>query len=337
MHTMLIILFIITLSLLVLVASITPRRPSLSQFELHRRKGVGSSDAADELTRMTVLDSILLFQKAMTALLLVLVALLSVITFGWGVGALVAVIVAVCYGRLAHVEMIHGIADRLYHPYDMVLVRLIHRHPTISRATCSTPNDERDMVPASREELEHLIDVSGHILTGNEKKLIKHGLAFSDKKVESIMIPRGVVDTIARSELLGPIVLDDLHRTGHSRFPVTDGDIDHIVGVLHLQELLQLNDKVSHTVEDMMEQRVYYISQERTLSHALAAFLKTHHHLFIVVNGYRETAGIITLEDVIEALIGRRIIDEFDVHDDLRAVAASTAHENNSSPQGINI
>ena len=86
-----------------------------------------------------------------------------------------------------------------------------------------------------------------------------------------------------------------------------------------------------------MEKRVFYINQEQTLDRALAAFIKTRHHLFVVVNGYRETAGILTLEDTIEALLGREIVDEFDVHDDLRVVAARSAKGNNDSPHGTNV
>jgi CBS domain containing-hemolysin-like protein len=86
-----------------------------------------------------------------------------------------------------------------------------------------------------------------------------------------------------------------------------------------------------------MEKKVYYIHQDQTLDAALAAFLKTRHHLFVVVNGYRETAGLLCLEDVIEALLGRQIIDEFDLHDDLRAVAEREAKHNNRSPHGIDV
>ena len=127
--------------------------------------------------------------------------------------------------------------------------------------------------------------------------------------------------------MLGPLVLDDLHRTGHSRFPVIDEDIDHIVGVLYLRDVLTLDGTKKHTakVETAMSKKVYYIRQDQTLPQALTAFLKTHHHLFIVINEYRETVGIITLEDTVEALLGKRIIDEFDAHDDMRAVAERNA------------
>lgn len=74
-----------------------------------------------------------------------------------------------------------------------------------------------------------------------------------------------------------------------------------------------------------MDKRVHYIRQDHTLPQALAAFLSTHHHMFIVINEFRETVGILTLEDTLESLIGRRIIDEFDAHDDMRAVAERNA------------
>jgi CBS domain containing-hemolysin-like protein len=80
-----------------------------------------------------------------------------------------------------------------------------------------------------------------------------------------------------------------------------------------------------------MEPRVFYIKNTQTLRHALAAFLRTRHHLFIVVNEFQETVGLITLEDVIESLLGKKIVDEFDAHEDLRAVAARNPHGNNVS------
>jgi putative hemolysin len=194
-----------------------------------------------------------------------------------------------------------------------------------------------DTPVASRQELEHLVNTSGVVLTADEKRLIINGLHFSQKTVESIMTPRGVVETVKKSDVLGPLMLDELHKTGHSRFPVIDGDIDHVVGMLHIKDLLTLGRKDTETAEQAMEKRVFYINQEQTLEHALAAFIKTRHHLFIVVNGYRETAGILTLEDVMEALLGREIVDEFDVHDDLRVVAARSAKGNNNPPHATNV
>ena len=74
-----------------------------------------------------------------------------------------------------------------------------------------------------------------------------------------------------------------------------------------------------------MKKAVYYVNEEKQLDHALQAFLKTKHHLFIVVNGFEEIVGILTIEDVLEEVLGKEIVDEFDQYEDLRAVAALQA------------
>lgn len=337
MQTVWIICFGVALAALVLVASITPRRSALSRFELHRRKEGGNASARAELDRELVLDDVVSLQRVIVALLLVICVLAAVGAFDWVFGVLAAVLVALGYGRLTQIDGVRGLADRLYHPYDEPVITFVKKHPMLGKVLRNISLELNDPTLSSREELEHLVESSGHILSADEKRLIVNGLHFSEKTVESIMTPRGVVDTIAKGEIIGPLVLDDLHKTGHSRFPVIDGDIDHVIGVLHIRELLTLGNKASQTAGEAMEKRVYYINQEQTLGHALAAFLKTRHHLFVVVNGYRETAGIITLEDVVEALLGRKIVDEFDLHDDLRTVAAREAKSNNSSPHGSDV
>ena len=245
--------------------------------------------------------------------------------------------VALFYGRLANTEFIRAISDKVYLPYSGAIVEFVKKRPMLGSFVRTVGVDTREVRVSSREELEHLVRSAEGILSHDEKQSMLHNLSFSQKTVESIMTPRGVIDTISADELIGPITLDELHKTGHSRFPVINQDIDHIVGVLHIRELLTLGDKSSQLVSDHMEKRVYYINQEQTLDHALAAFLRTRHQLFVVVNGYRETAGILALEDVIESLLGRKIIDEFDLHEDLRVVAARSAALNNNGSNGRNV
>jgi CBS domain containing-hemolysin-like protein len=96
---------------------------------------------------------------------------------------------------------------------------------------------------------------------------------------------------------------------------------------------LTLDRKKSVTAERAMEPRVFYIHEDQTLRHALAAFLRTHHHLFVVVNEFRETVGLLSLEDVIEALLGQKIVDEFDTHEDLRTVASRASRANSGGKQ----
>ena len=337
MQTVLLIGFFIFGASLTLVASMMPRRAVLSTFELERRRSEGSETAAQELAREVLIDDVLSLKHATEALLLVIVVLLSVGGFGLLIGILVALGVSLVYGRLARIEFIHAWANRMYEQWEPSLLAFVERTPRLAKLLRTVSQAVPEAEISSREELEHLVEDAGHILTDDERKLIINGLSFNERRVEEVMTPRGVVETIAKDELVGPLLLDELHRTGHSRFPVIDGDVDHVIGVLHIKELLSLDDKSTKTAGQAMEKRVFYINQDQTLDHALAAFIKTRHHLFVVVNGYRETAGILTLEDVMETLLGREIVDEFDVHDDLRIVAARNAKSNNNSPQGTNV
>ncbi|MEP7205058.1 MAG: CBS domain-containing protein [Candidatus Saccharibacteria bacterium] len=331
MFTFLVIITVIILILLLIVSGMRPTRTTLSLFELERRSQAGDGQAITAVKREQQLPDVLSVLRVIGALLLVLMVLLNVATFGWLFGTLIAVVVALEYGAIARRPIVQHQSQKLYTRLEPFLLSFIKKHSYISRLLRNVPNETQSEGRRidSREELQHLVAQSGAILSPDEKNMIVHSLSFSELLVSSIMTPRSVIDSIKKTEFLGPLTLDELHKIGHSRLPVIDGDIDHVVGILQLQNLLALNIKRSVTAEKAMEPQVYYIRADQTLRHALAAFLRTHHHLFIVVNEFRETVGLVTLEDVIEALLGRKIIDEFDAHDDLRKVALRNPRGNN--------
>ncbi len=325
--------------LLVMIAGFVPKRSTMSTYELERRKNDGDKTATKILDRERLLSDVLSLQRAVSALILVILVTLLVATFGWLLGTVLALLVALEYGSIARLNVLQVRSQKLYETYEERLLVLAAKHGRgfLRLVRNVTPAPAVDAQLASREELQHLVAQSRSLLSEDEKKLIAHGLEFSSLEVNEIMTPRGVIDSISKKELLGPLVLDDLHKTGHSRFPVTDGDIDHVVGMLHIQDLFTLDAKRSVTAEKAMEPRVFYIREDQTLDHALAAFLRTHHHLFIVVNEFRETVGILALEDVIEKLLGRKIIDEFDTHEDLRLVAMRNPRGNNHPAKGEDV
>jgi CBS domain containing-hemolysin-like protein len=311
-------------------SAISPTGSKFSAFELKRRIELGDKEAEKAMTREELLIDIISLQRALTALLLVFFVLISVVTFGWLFGIILGVIVSLEYGLIARVGFIKGWSQRLYNHFEKDIIRFVRKVPYLFKLLRSMPSPSDGNHPiASRQELQYLIDESVGVLTNEEKSLIVHSLSFGDQPVSSVMTPKSMIDTIKSSEFLGPLTLDDLHKTGHSRLPVIKGDIDHVIGILNLQSLLALDVKRSTTAEKAMESKVFYIRQDQSLQHALAAFLKVKHHLFIVVNEFRETVGLLSLEDVIESLIGRKIIDEFDNHDNLREVAMRNPHGNN--------
>ncbi len=159
-----------------------------------------------------------------------------------------------------------------------------------------------------------------------ELDLLIHALTFGEKSVYDCMVPRREVRTVSAEESISPVVIRELHDSGYSRFPVHGEKNEQFIGTLYLKDLINL--KATGKVKDVMEHAVYYVHEEYPLEQALHAFLKTKHHLFIVVNRFEEYVGIITIEDVLEQILGCKIIDEFDAYDDLRSVAADHArHE----------
>lgn len=180
----------------------------------------------------------------------------------------------------------------------------------------------------SKEELykileEHEVSENSEI-EEDEVKIVRHALSFGDKLVRDVMTPQRVVVMVSAEDSVGPVLIDELHKSGHSRFPVyNDKKAQNFIGTLYLHDLIDVKD--GPKVKELMRKQVYYIHEEQKLDHALKAFIKTSHHLLVVVNTFEEFVGVISFEDVIEEIIGREITDEFDQHADLRAVAKSLA------------
>lgn len=203
------------------------------------------------------------------------------------------------------------------HPVIDWLLRFIRRHRPLHIHTGLY--DRRDLIDLLEQQ---------HVQPDNriekaELEIAMHALTFGDYTIAEYMTPRRMVKAVSADAPLGPIVMDELHGSGHSRFPVYEEKQANIVGTLYLRDLVR--EKHGGTVRTLMKPDVSYIHEDQSLQDALQAILKTHHQLFIAVNSFEEYVGIITIEDVLEAVIGSPIIDEFDQYEDLRAVAARAA------------
>lgn len=323
--------YLVTLAVLLIVLGVQPKTSSHSQFELRRRSSLGDEKAKILLRQREFLRDIISLQRAVASLCLVILSAISVYLFNWAAGLVLSIIIALEIGAVARIDLWQKYSQQLYEKYEPLILTTIERHQVIlSLIRSVSPVVGDSQMIESKEELLEMVAQSSGAISPSEKKLITNGLKFNDMKVEEIMTPRSMIESVPMNELLGPLVLDDLHKKGYSRFPVIDGDIDHVVGMLRIQDLLTIDRKAkSHRAETVMSKDVYYIRENQTLQHALAAFLKTQHHLFIVVNEFRETVGLLSLEDVIEALLGQKIIDEYDVYGDIRKVATANPQKNN--------
>ena len=211
------------------------------------------------------------------------------------------------------------------HPLiDKVRV-FVRRHRPVSVHTgLYDVDDLADLIERQQVQVDNRIDKTG-------LEIALHALKFGNQLVRDHLVPRRVVKAVKTDDTIGPALLSELHDSGHSRFLVYNGKPDNLVGILYFKDIV--GKKEGGKVADAMQHGVLYLHEEQTLHEALQAVLKTHHHLFVVVNSFEEYVGIITLEDILEQVIGRPILDEFDQYDDMRAVASRAAHEEHKAHQ----
>ena len=174
------------------------------------------------------------------------------------------------------------------------------------------------------KDLFDLLDIQSHQpdsrITPEEIDLMRHVLTFGDLKVRGSLRPRQQTKSIALDDTVGPILLDELHASGQTSFPVKkSARSKEIVGVLHLGDV-GIHSKGK--VEDYVSQGVTYIHESDSLADALHVFYQTKRQLFIVVNSFEEYVGVLTLQDVLQELANHPPANEdLGSHDDKSAVA----------------
>lgn len=174
-----------------------------------------------------------------------------------------------------------------------------------------------DEILATVEEGER----EGHI-AGHQADMIERVLQFRELEVRRLMTPRTEVDTIDIKSTIGEARKVAL-ATGRSRYPLVEGEVDHVVGVVHVKDLLRL--PVEASVEEARREP-WFVPESKFIAEMLAEFKKHRTHLAVVLDEYGGTAGVITIEDVLEEIVGD-IDDEFDnVEDEEEIVVLDERH-----------
>ena len=182
-----------------------------------------------------------------------------------------------------------------------------HPRPTFLERLTSWLSRE----PDNREELLDLLHAAydKNLLDADALSMIEGVMQVSEMQVREIMIPRAqmdVVDINEPPEKLLPFVIE----TAHSRFPAVDGDRDDVVGILLAKDLLRLCTDEEVDLRDMLRPAVY-IPESKRLNVLLREFRASRNHIAIVVDEYGGVAGLVTIEDVLEQIVGD-IADEYD-------------------------
>jgi len=171
--------------------------------------------------------------------------------------------------------------------------------------------------PQDRAELLAVLRDAGErgLIDSDALTMLEGVLEVADLQVRDIMVPRAQMVFVRRDERPA-VMLPKVVDSGHSRFPVMDEDRDDIVGILLAKDLLRLTLEKRERF-DMREfmRPALFVPESKRLNVLLREFRRNRNHMAIVVDEYGGVSGLVTIEDVIEQIVGE-IDDEFDVEDD---------------------
>ena len=200
----------------------------------------------------------------------------------------------------------------LIYPVSEALAELI-------KATTSKIKIDKTKTVLTKQEISDLSDIGQEkgTLEEEEQELIKSIVSFRQKVAGEIMTPRVDINAISNKFTLGEIV-EIINETGHSRFPLYLDDMDNIIGILYAKDILPFlkTDKSNEIVQlSKMVRKAMFVPKEKKVDDLLREFQKRKIHIAIVVDEFGGTSGLITMEDIIEEVVGE-IWDEYDREED---------------------
>lgn len=166
--------------------------------------------------------------------------------------------------------------------------------------------DKNESEDLSKEEMIAVLNTGD--LNDNEKELLENVIEFDEKLAREIMIPRPSVFAISKGSKISEILkLDNITR--YSRVPIYDNDLDDVIGVLHIKDLILIDDK-NLKVEDIMKE-AYFVPDTKKINDLFKEMKSNNNHMAILIDEYGGVSGIVTLEDLLEEIVGN-ITDEYD-------------------------
>lgn len=200
--------------------------------------------------------------------------------------------------------------SRLMHPISIFfivlsnfVIKIIGGH-TIKEVPLMTEDDVRTLIEVSERE---------GVLEPHETEMIASIIDFDERPVKEIMTPR--VDFSAIScELPIEDVIAESVKYGHSRIPVFENDLDHIIGILYVKDLLKVDWREQSVPVKSLIRPVIYIPNTKKMDEVLKMFRLKRTHIAIVVDEYGTTDGLVTIEDLLEEIVGD-IQDEYDTEE----------------------
>ena len=259
------------------------------------------------------------------ALAAAMVSVTAIIWSGWGVRwdltSASAVVVLLGLAAITYVARSLGVrysvqvcrfmpqvAWLLSFPFRPILLieAMIIKRPLTETPTTSDPSLDFTLA----------VDSSEDMLDEHEVRMIRGVFQLDQTVAREIMVPRVDIVAVDSKDSLESLV-DKMNSAGHSRIPIYDGDLDHIAGVAHARDVLQelaRTEDASTTAAQQVSRKPLFIPESKTLEGLLEVFREERTHLAIVIDEYGGVSGIVTIEDLLEEIVGE-IQDEFDAEE----------------------
>jgi len=250
---------------------------------------------------------------------------------GWAAaGALAITVVTISYFTLIIGELVpKSLGLRHSERLACLTGRSIHRlshlaAPLVRVLTVSTDavlwlfgqSGTADEAFTSEEEVKHMVREGAQhgIFDEAERQLIHSVFEFADTSVREVMVPRSEVHAV-EAHTPAPDILKQLVETGFSRMPVYQGDLDHVIGIVHIKDLLREVEKSQPAALTATMHPAFFVPDSMQISDLLRELQSRRTHMAIVVNEFGTVVGLVTIEDLLEEIVGE-IRDEFDVDEE---------------------
>jgi putative hemolysin len=261
----------------------------------------------------------------------VLSELLPVAVQGWGAAlALAATVMVISYFMLVFGELVpKSLALRYTERLANFSARPIYQLSNLVSPLVMTLTRSTDAVLwffgshvsgteafVSEEEVKHLVHEGAEhgIFDEAERQLIHSVFEFTDTSVREVMVPRSEVHAVEVSTPL-PQILKQLTDTGFSRLPVFQGDLDHVMGIVHIKDVVREAEKSKPAALSSVMHPAFFVPDSMQISDLLRELQSRRTHMAIVVNEFGTIIGLVTIEDLLEEIVGE-IRDEFDVDEE---------------------
>lgn len=210
---------------------------------------------------------------------------------------------------------------KVFYPFiwvlDTLTVKILHLMGV-------KPASEDEMAH-SEEEIKLIVNASqkGGVIDDTERDIIQNAIDFSEIFAHEVMIPRQDMNCLFL-EMSFEQVMELVKRTKHTRYPLCDKDRDNIVGMIHIRDLLEhCEEHLGKGQLNKIARQILFVPENQSVSEVLHLMMRKHTHIAIVVDEYGGTAGMLSMEDILEELVG----DIMDEHDEVEAEEIKKVNE----------